>query len=461
MRWLARLTGVALLALGAAGTARADTLADTLVAAYRHSALIEQNRAVLRAADEGVAGSVAALRPVVEWVARQSASRSEGGTTQRSTSLSIGAQMTLYDFGRGQLAIDGNKEQVLATRQALISVEQDILLGAAIAYFEVREAIQQVGLQQSSVEVLTTERQAAQDRFDVGEITVTDVALADAALAATRAGLASATGQLEIARERYLAVTGRQPGRLDAPPPLPNLPATLDDARAIAQRNHPAIGQSQRRAAAAEIGVAAAAAERNPTLSGSASVGVTRSPQSELGGGYGSRNSSSVGLELSQTLYSGGRLSSAHRRAMAQRDEARAALLNSARQVSQQVGETWANIAVARAQITAIQQQISAAQQAYDGVREEALLGARTTLDVLDAEQSLLEARADRITAESNLQLAHYQLLAAMGRLTVENLNLGIPTYDPSQYYNAVRDAPGTSKQGESLDRVLRAIGRN
>lgn len=458
---LARFAGGALLALAAALPARAESLADTMVAAYRHSALIEQNRAVLRAADEDVAASVAALRPVVEWVARQSASRTEGGTTVRSTSLSLGAQLTLYDFGRSQLAIDGAKEQVLATRQALVGVEQDILLAATVAYFDVREAIQQVGLQENSVDVLSSERQAAQDRFDVGEITVTDVALADAQLAQTRASLASAQGQLEIAREAYLAVTGRQPGRLDAPPPLPNLPATLDEARQIAQRTHPAIGQSQRQAAAAEIGVAAAAAERNPTLSGTASVGVTRAPEASLGGRYGSRNSSSVGLELSQTLYSGGRLSAAHRRAMAQRDQARSALLNTARQISQQVGETWANIAVARAQITAINQQISAAQQAYDGVREEALLGARTTLDVLDAEQSLLEARADRISAESNLQLAHYQLLAAMGLLTVENLQLGIPTYDPSQYYNAVRDAPATSKQGESLDRVLRAIGRN
>lgn len=458
---LARFAGGALLALAAALPARAESLADTMVAAYRHSALIEQNRAVLRAADEDVAASVAALRPVVEWVARQSASRTEGGTTVRSTSLSLGAQLTLYDFGRSQLAIDGAKEQVLATRQALVGVEQNILLAATVAYFDVREAIQQVGLQENSVDVLSSERQAAQDRFDVGEITVTDVALADAQLAATRAALAAANGQLEIAREAYLAVTGRQPGRLDAPPPLPNLPATLDEARQIAQRTHPAIGQSQRQAAAAEIGVAAAAAERNPTLSGTASVGVTRAPEASLGGRYGSRNSSSVGLELSQTLYSGGRLSAAHRRAMAQRDQARSALLNTARQISQQVGETWANIAVARAQITAINQQISAAQQAYDGVREEALLGARTTLDVLDAEQSLLEARADRISAESNLQLAHYQLLAAMGLLTVENLQLGIPTYDPSQYYNAVRDAPATSKQGESLDRVLRAIGRN
>ena len=115
---------------------------------------------------------------------------------------------------------------------------------------------------------------------------------------------------------------------------------------------------------------------------------------------------------------------------------------------------------MARAQISATDEQISAARQAYEGVREEATLGARTTLDVLDAEQDLLQARADRITAETNLQLAHYQLLAGMGLLTVEDLNLGIPTYDPSAYYGAVRDAPYTSTQGDNLDRVLRAIGK-
>jgi outer membrane protein len=338
-------------------------------------------------------------------------------------------------------------------------VEQDVLLGAAQAFFNVREGIQQVSLQQSSVEVLTRERQAAQDRFEVGEITVTDVALADAQLAATQASLAVAQGQLESAREGYVAVTGSRPGTLAAPPSLPALPATVDEAKALAQRNHPAIRQAQRQAAAAEIAVAAAAAERNPSLSGNAGVGVSRSPN-QITGDYSTRNSSSVGIEMQQTIYSGGRLPAVHRSAMAQRDQARSGLLNVSRQVTLSVGEAWVNIDVARAQIVAIDQQISAAQQAYDGVREEALLGARTTLDVLDSEQSLLEARSNRITAESNLQLAHYQLLAAMGLLTVENLNLGIPTYDPSQYYNAVRNAPHTSRQGESLDRVLRAIGR-
>ncbi|SIS55764.1 TolC family outer membrane protein [Paracoccus saliphilus] len=451
----------AALSVAAALPAGAESLADAMVSAYRHSSLMEQNRAVLRAADEDVAGAVAELRPILQWVASHQVQRTEGASTARSSSLAVRAEIPLYDWGRSQLAIDSAKEQVLATRQALVGVEQDVLLGATQAFFDVRRSTEQVSLQENSVRVIGQERQAAQDRFDVGEITVTDVALAEARLAATRASLAAAEGDLEVAQEQYLAATGNRPGQLSAPPPLPKLPANLEAARSIAQKNHPAIKQAQRSAAAAELGVAARAADRNPTLSGTAQVGVGRDVANQVTGDYDTRLNGSVGLELSQTIYSGGRLPAEHRKAMASRDEARAALLGVARDVNQQVGTAWANIDVARAQIGAIDEQISAAQQAYDGVREEAQLGARTTLDVLDAEQSLLQARADKITAEANLQLAHYQLLAAMGLLTVENLKLGVPTYDPSQYYNAVRDAPFTSKQGESLDRVLRAIGRD
>lgn len=437
---------------------QAESLADVMVDAYRHSALLDQNRAVLRAADEDVASAVAQLRPVVQWIASHTYNDSDGDESH-TTSLQIGAEMTLYDFGRSELAIDSAKEQVLATRQALVAVEQDVLLAAVVAFFDVKAALEQVGLQQNSVEVLSRVRQAAQDRFDVGEITVTDVALADAQLAETQATLVSAQGDLDIARETFATVTGHRPGTLSAPPPLPKLPANVDAARAVAQKTHPSIRQAQRQTAAAELGVHSAAAERRPNLSASAGIGLTRSP--DTFGEYDDRGSASAGLSMNQTIYSGGRLPAAHRKAMAQRDQARASLLQVSREVNQVVGTSWANIDVAEAQISAIDEQIAAAQQAYDGTREEALLGARTTLDVLDAEQSLLEARADKITALANLQVAHYQLLSAMGLLTVESLKLGIPTYDPSQYYRAVRDAPYTSSQGQSLDRVLRAIGRN
>lgn len=460
-RRLAAAAALALTTALAGLPAWAESLADTMVAAYRHSALLDQNRALLRAADEDVATAMSALRPIVQWAASHNFSRSDGVETV-ATTVQIVAQLTLYDWGRNQLAIDIAKEQVLATRESLIAVEQDVLLSAVQAFLQVRSAEQQVALNSNSVELLSRERQAAQDRFDVGEITTTDVALADAQLAQTRASLASAQGQLEIAREAYRAAVGRAPRDLDPPPPLPKRPKSLDSARSAGVRTHPAIRQAQRAVAASELGVAAAAAERRPEVTGSLSLGTTRRPSTSLFGQGPQENTTTLGagIEASQTIYSGGRLPAVHRKAMAQRDAARSALLNASRQVSEAVGTAWANIDVARAQIAAIDEQISAAQQAYDGVREEATLGARTTLDVLDAEQNLLEARADKITAEANLQLAHYQLLAAMGLLTVKDLKLGIPTYDPSAYYNAVRDAPYTSTQGENLDRVLRAIGR-
>ncbi len=437
----------------------AQTLADTMVDAYRHSALLDQNRAVLRAADEDAAAALAQLRPVVQWVAEHTYNYSSGLDT-RTTSIALQAQITLYDWGRNAFAIDIAKESVLATRAALVGVEQDVLLTSVSAYLDVRSAIEQVDLQSNSVRVIGQEQQAATDRFEVGEITQTDVAQADAALASARASLSTAEGDLEIAREAYHTSTGKYPVKLAPPPPLPKLPANLAAARDIAQRTHPLITQAQRQATAAELGVGAAGAERNPELTGTMGVGRQRSnANSLLRNEYDTVGTASI--ELSQTIYSGGRLPAAHRKAMAERDSARAALLNTARQVNAAVANAWASIDVARAQIRSIDEQIVAAQKAYDGVREEATLGARTTLDVLDAEQSLLEARANKITAESNLQLAHYQLLSAMGLLTVENLKLGIPTYDPSAYYNAVQDAPFTSRQGKSLDRVLRAIGGN
>ncbi len=450
----------ALLAGATAAPAGAESLADAMVAAYRHSALLEQNRAVLRAADEDAATALAQLRPVVQWIAEHSFQKINGLAIGRSTGIGLQAQITLYDWGRNAIAIDAAKETVLATRAALVGVEQDVLLGAVQAYLDVRSATEQVDLQSNSVRVIGQEQQAASDRFEVGEITQTDVSQADAALAAARARRPPPARPPRGAGGAPRAPPGRAPGQLAPPPPTPALPASLEAARQIGQRSHPAILQAQRLAAAAELGVAAAAAERNPTLTGQASIGRSRelSLQSQQ---ESTRNTLGASLSLSQTIYSGGRLPSAHRKAMARRDEARAGLLQVSRQVDEAVGRSWAGIDVARAQIGAIDEQIVAAQQAYEGVREEATLGARTTLDVLDAEQLLLEARANKISAEANLQLAHYQLLAAMGLLTVENLKLGIPTYDPSAYYNAVQDAPFTSRQGESLDRVLRALGRD
>lgn len=450
-----RLLAAAFVAAGliaglVAAPARAETLADALISAYRNSNLLEQNRAVLRAADEDVASAVSTLRPVLQWVAdvQQFDTRQRNG---RDASIGLRAQMTLFDFGRNRLGIDTARELVLATRQALVGVEQDVLLTAVRAYFDVRSAVENVAINENSVRVVAEFLRATQDQFDVGEVTRTDVAQAEARLAAARAGLAAAKGQLAVAREAYRAATGRYPGVLAAAPRVPSIPRSADEAAGIAQRRHPAILEAQHMAKVADLGIAAAAAERMPEITGSAAL--TRND--------GTGSDAVATINLSQTIYAGGQLSAAHRKAIAQRDQARSGLLQASLVVTQGVGNAFAGIEVARAQITATDRQIEAATIAFEGVREEAKLGARTTLDVLDAEQELLDARAARISAEADFQIANYSLLSAMGLLTVEHLHLGIPTYDPEAYYDAVKNAPATSVQGKSLDRVLQAIGRN
>lgn len=442
-----------ILALGfAAPAARAETLADAMVSAYKTSNLLEQNRAVLRAADEDVASAVSALRPVLNFVAAADYQKPVSPSADNySTSAALAAQMTLFSSGRNRLSVDIAKESVLATREALVGVEQNVLLSAAQAYFGVRSADENVANNANSVRVLEETLRATQDQFDVGEVTRTDVALAEAQVAAGRAGLAAAQGELNAARESYKAVVGHYPGKLAAAPRTPALPGSVDEAQSIALRTHPNILQAQHQVAAADLGVALGAAQRYPTVTADASVAVDDN----------GNDISSVGVKLSQPIYAGGRLSSVHRQAVAQRDSARAGLQQTSVIVTQNVANSWADIAVSRAQIEATDRQIAAAKIAYDGVKEEAKLGARTTLDVLTAEQSLLDARASQITAVANYQVANYALLATMGLLTVERLKLGIPVYDPAAYYNAVKNAPPSSVQGATLDRVLKAIGKN
>ncbi|MFN5999483.1 MAG: TolC family outer membrane protein [Paracoccaceae bacterium] len=453
--WL--LSAVVVLAgLVAAPASRAETLADALIAAYKNSNLLDQNRAVLRAADEDVAVAVSSLRPVVSYTLQGQWQRADittlfGPSVSEglSASLTLSAELTLLDFGRRKIGIEIARESVLATRQALIDVEQNVLLSAVRAYVDVRLAQEVVALRQSNLRLITQELRAAQDRFDVGEITRTDVSIAEARLAASRAALASAEGQLMIAREAYKAATGAYPRGLAALPRAPALPRTMEEAQGVARATHPSIRQAQHQVTISDLQVELAKANRKPTLG----AGVTLRTDDE------DQQAQSYGLTLNQTLYAGGRLSALQRQALAGKDAARAGLQQVAVGVVQNVGVAWANLAVAAASIEASDLQIRAAQAAFDGVREEAAAGTRTTLDVLDAEQELLDARNARLEAEAQRYVAVYQVLATMGLLTVDHLKLGIPTYDPEAYYGAVEKAPSHSAQGKKLDRILEKIG--
>lgn len=466
---LVRRVGVGVLATTAAlsvsvSASRAENLADALIGAYKTSGLLIQNRALLRAADEDVAIAVSALRPIVDWAGRYTTTQTENSTANLVTNNTgsnvfwgLTVQQLLYDGGNARLGIQAAQETVLATRQTLVNVEQSILFRAVVAYMEVLRTAEIVRLRENNVRVLGEELRAAQDRFEVGEVTRTDVALAESRQAASRTGLAVARGDLVNAREEYLAAVGNRPGSLSSNPTLPKPPASLEAAQSVAQRNHPAVLAAQHQVSAGEINVRRAETQLGPTAALRGDVGFTNTYDSS---NY--NNSASLSLQFQQRLYQGGAVAAGVRRAMASRDSLRANLLTVQENVAQDVATAYVGLRVAEASLRASDANIRAARIAFEGVREEAKLGARTTLDVLDAEQELLDAQADKVTAQASRYIASYQLLASQGLLTAERLRLNVPIYDPAAYYNKVKNAPAHySRQGKDLDRVLRAIGKN
>ncbi len=460
--------------LGMPVSTHAETLGEALESAYVNSGLLEQNRALLRATDEDVAQAVSALRPIINWTAGISREfqRSSGvsglqslpgisvgtrTTTQTTANIGITAQLLLYDFGQRDLLIDAAKETVLATRQTLISVEQAVLLTAVQAYMNVIRNREIVDLRENNLRLLREELRAAEDRFEVGEVTRTDVAQAQAAVALAQSGLAAAQGDLTRAIEEFREAVGRDPGSLQTPGDLPQLAGDVDGAKTAAVRRHPDILEAQRNVAASELNMRAAQAAMRPDLNLTARIRANETLSDS-----DDTQSGSVGVELSGPIYRGGRLSSQARQAMAQRDSQRAQLRLATLQVQQDVGNGFANLQAARASRTANREAVSAAEVAFEGTREEAQLGARTTLDVLDAEQDLLDARANLISANADVVIAAYSVLAALGELTARDLNLGVQTYNPSAYYDLVKSAPvPVSPQGRQLDKVLRALGKD
>ncbi|MBL4767611.1 MAG: TolC family outer membrane protein [Rhodobacteraceae bacterium] len=443
--------------------AEAENLADALVGAYNTSGLLEQNRALLRATDENVAIAMAALRPILAWSASATRSFNQSQTiglrssTQTSTyGVGLTAQFLLYDGGSAAVGILRAKESVLGTRQALLSVEQSVLFRAISAYLNVNGQSQNVTLRENNLRLLREELKASKDRFEVGEVTRTDVALAESSVAQAISELAIARGALTNSKAEYAAAVGHTPTQLAAEPTLPARPASISVAQTLAVQNHPDILSAQHQVVVAEMAITELKRALRPTVSLNAAVGLT-----ENFGLSDYQNNASVGLNLSQTIYQGGALSARIRAAIAQRDVSRGNLLVVQRNVVQDATTAFVRLEVSLESLVATTERIRASEIAFRGVREEATLGARTTLDVLTAEQDLLNAHTARISAEVERSTAAYQLLQAQGLLTAERLRLAVQIYDPTIYYNLAKNAPvPMSRQGKDLDRVLKSLGK-
>jgi outer membrane protein len=439
---------VVLLAMSAFATpALSDTLTDALISAYQTNPSLEISRASLRSLDENVAQARAGRRPTlnISGSGTLASSSSISGVTD-SYRASLDAALNIYDGGRTAAAVAAAIAGVEAGRANLRFEEQKVLLAATAAFMNVRRDEQFVSLAQSNILVITQQVRAARDRFEVGEVTRTDVSQAEARLAAARSNLSATLGAQARSRQNYLAVVGKEARNLSPPPAIPSLPISLEEAQVIAMREHPSLAAARARLDIAEYDVERARGAERPSVSLSGSLGATENGMSD--------ETASVSLSATMPIFSGGRLSSLIRQAQQVLSQRKFEVQNTARLVAETTAISWADLNVSKASIRARKQQIEAARIAFEGVSEEARLGARTTLDVLDAEQELLNARTDLASAQRDEYVAAFNLLSAMGLLSVQHLGLGVPVYDPTANYDRVQGGPSGTFDGSVVDRI-------
>ena len=421
----------------------AQSLSEALVNSYNNSGLLEQNRALLRAADESTVIASSALLPIVSWAANFSGNWTEtemvgGGTGVSSSDLvwrgtvGLNSSLTIFDGGTNKFAADVTKQNVLATRQGLISLEQRVMSSAVSAFMGVLEGIETVRLREKNYSVIEEELRAARDRYEVGEITRTDVALAEARLASSSSALSAAKGLLVQAEAIFKNSVGVLPVNLVAPKEMPVLPKTINKALSIATSSHPELRQLQYQIKASELTVKRIKASSKAKMILNGDIGISDSDvQSDT-------LQASIGLRLSGTIYQGGSIKAKQRQALANLQAVRSAVHVQMNAIEQRISSSFAMLEVAKTTRAALEKQIEAAEVAFNGVKEEASLGARTTLDVLNAEQELLDAKSQFVNAIYDEYMAAYDVLSASGLLTVDNLNLPVAKYDPEEYYNSL-----------------------
>lgn len=433
---------ISIAALNAA-QGHATSLADALIQAYQTNPQLRIGQTSLRATDETVRQAKGAFHPTVSVnISLDDTNSSSAINPDTTHTESLITSIPIYAGNTRTSALKQARYNVLASRQALRGIEQDVLLNAVTAYMDVRRDRENVELAKNSVKVLTEEVRAARERFEVGEVTRTDVSQAESRLAASESALQSTRAALKRSIDFYIATIGSAPQNLRTPPPTPKLPTSANKAETIAIRKHPDILEQQFLVKSAEMDVETAKGNKRPRVSATVSASRT---DNTLSGDL--RNTTSIGLDFDQTLYQGGQLNSLERqaRALLAQEEAELQLLGL--QVRQNVQSAYATWFASKASIQARRKQVKAAEIAFEGTTEEAKLGSRTTLDALNAEQELLQARSDLLTAIRDEYVNAYTVLAAMGLLNVQHLNLGIESYNPDVHYSTVNGSKQLGKK--------------
>ncbi|NIJ06935.1 outer membrane protein [Sphingomonas vulcanisoli] len=446
--------GVALLL---APAAQADTLREALLQAYTTSPVLAQARAQLRGVDEGV--PIAKANSRLQVSGTLGLTQSADGITSyqhgaRTLTGGVNLSYPLFQGGRVKNAINAAEARVIAGRADLRTTEGNFFTDAVTAYMDVIRDQSVVELNAGNVRVLETNLRASRDRFQVGDLTRTDVAQSEARLSIARSQLASAQGNLVRSRETYRRVIGVWPTNLQPPPELPKLPATPDEAVEIALGNSPSLASVAANTKAADYDINSARALRMPTLSavGGPSYSDYLGTRAQASGLPSSQNylfsqtvqQSSAGLSLTVPLYQGGGVSAKVRQAQANQNAVVEQGIDIERQVIANARAAYAIFIAAGQAIGAYEQAASANKLALEGTRAENSAGSRTVIEVLNAEQEYLNAQVQLVTAEHDQYVAGFSLLNAMGVAEASNLNLeGGALYDPVANYKRVRNRFG------------------
>lgn len=435
---IAVLTAVLLGSTAFTAPVGAETLVEALAKAYTTNPQLQAQRAGQRATDEEVPQALSNWRPsvTVTGEAGKTKTDNESSSTERNPqTLEFEISQPLYRGGRTVAETRRAEANVLAGRQQLLSSEQQVLLSAVRAYMNVVRDLAVLDLNRNNEQRLQRQLQAARDRFRVGEITRTDVAQAEARLARATADRIQAEGVVVNSRAAYRSVVGDMPGTLARPEPALALPVDEAEAQKQAEARNPDVERARFRAHAARHNINLVRGELLPTLNLTGTISkeedsTARGSQREVG---------EVQATLTIPLYEGGDVYSRLRAAketMAQRQED----YDDARRTAVQTATSaWNSLQTARAAVRSFQSEVRASEIALEGVQREALVGSRTVLDVLDAEQELLDAKVALVRSERDELVARFELLSAIGSLTAQELKLPVEAYDAEKNYRDVR----------------------
>ena len=431
-----------------ASAAQAETLESALALAYRNNPTLNAQRAALRAIDEGVPQALAGYRPRINgsWDAGgqhyESTTLAGGVFTRTNTNISpkggtVGLVQTVFNGQRTGNLTRQAESAVLSGRETLRNAVQTALLDAATSYMNVLRDTAILDLQRRNVQVLQEQLKQTRDRFNVGEVTRTDVAQAESRVAAAQSQVLAAEATLKASQAAYRRAIGVEPVNLRPGMPVDRLsPGSLEAAIAMGTAEHPTVTAAQYTVDGAQYAAKAAEGTLYPTVTLEGNV----TKRWDLAPGTMDQYTATGLARVAVPIYQGGSEYSIIRQAKETLGQRRIELDVQRDIVRANVMQFWSQLQATKAQIIAAQAQVTATEVALNGVREEARVGQRTTLDVLNAQQELVNARVSLVTAQRDRVVASYTLLAAVGHLTPETLSLATESYDPRTHYHQVRD---------------------